>query len=63
METPYEYLPVLNRALPGSGEDLLVITEAYVKARYGLVPDTPEELRRIRDCWERERERGLARQE
>ncbi len=56
-ETPYEYLPTVCRALPGSEEDVLVITEAYVNARYGLVPDTTEELQRIWDCWERVRER------
>ncbi len=54
-QTPYEYLQVLYRALPGSEEDVEVITEAYVNAHYGQVPDTREELQRIRACWERVR--------
>lgn len=58
-QTPYEYLPVLCKALPGSTEDVRVITEAYVNARYGLVPDTPEELQRIRDCWQRVRQQEV----
>jgi hypothetical protein len=52
-ETPYEYLQTLHTAFPGSNEDLNVITDAYVNAHYGQVPDGREELQRIRDCWER----------
>lgn len=61
-QTPYEYLQVLCEALPNSQEDVTVITEAYVSARYGQVPDTREELQRIRDCWERIRARGVEHQ-
>jgi hypothetical protein len=57
-QTPYEYLSTLYQALPGSEGDVQVITEAYVNAHYGQVPDTREELQRIRDCWERVRGRG-----
>jgi hypothetical protein len=57
-QTPYEYLPILHRALPGSKEEVAVITEAYVNSHYGQVPDTREELQRIRDCWDRVRTRG-----
>lgn len=58
-QTPYEYLQTLNKALPGSKEDLEVITDAYVNAHYGQVPDSREELQRIRDCWERVRSEGI----
>jgi hypothetical protein len=54
-ETPYEYLATLRRALPGSEAEVRIITEAYVNAHYGQVPDTREELERIRACWERVR--------
>jgi hypothetical protein len=57
-QTPYEYLGTLYEALPGSEEEVRVITEAYVNAHYGEVPDTREELQRIRDCWQRVRERA-----
>jgi hypothetical protein len=60
-ETPYEYLATLRRALPGHEADVTIITEAYVNAHYGQVPDTREELERIRACWKRIRtgERAL----
>jgi hypothetical protein len=57
-QTPYEYLGTLREALPGSEEDVTVITEAYIQAHYGQLPDTLEELQRIRACWERVRTRG-----
>jgi hypothetical protein len=54
-QTPYEYLVVLCEAWPDSQGDLCVITDAYVNAHYGQVPDSREELARIRACWERVR--------
>lgn len=60
-QTPYEYLVTLRRALPSSEADATVITEAYVNAHYGQVPDSAEELQRIRDCWERMRSTERAR--
>lgn len=60
-QTPYDYLPVLHKALPSSKEEVVVITEAYVNSHYGQVPDTREELQRIRDCWDRVRTRDAKR--
>ncbi len=57
-QTPYEYLPILHKVWPGSKDDVAVITEAYVNSHYGQVPDTREELQRIRDCWDRVRTRN-----
>ena len=56
-QTPYEYLTTLHQAFPSSEEEFTIITEAYVNAHYGEVPDSQEELQRIRDCWERARSR------
>jgi hypothetical protein len=58
-QTPYEYLQTLCKAWPGSQEDLEVITDAYINAHYGQVPDTRQELQRIRDCWERVRSQEI----
>lgn len=55
-QTPYEYLPQLDRALPGCAEEVRTITQAYVLAHYGQVPDRPEELERVRRAWRRVRE-------
>ena len=60
-QTPYEYLETLYQALPGCEEDVTVITEAYVLAHYGQVPESPEELQRIRGRWERVRAREAER--
>lgn len=60
-QTPYEYLETLHEALPGSEADVAVITEAYVNAHYGQVPDDREALRQIRECWERVQARGVDR--
>ena len=62
-QTPYEYLASLRQAFPSSEADATIITEAYVNAHYGQVPDSQEELQRIRDCWERIRSTGRARSE
>jgi hypothetical protein len=58
-QTPYEYLRILRRALPGRQDEVLAITEAYVAAHYGQVPDTREELQRLRECWQRIRAEGI----
>jgi hypothetical protein len=57
-QTPYEYLATLRKALPGVEDDVQLITEAYVNAHYGQVPDNPDDLQRIRECWERVRGQG-----
>jgi hypothetical protein len=57
-QTPYEYLAVLNEAWPESAADVALITDAYVSAHYGQVPDSREELQRIRESWERVRARA-----
>lgn len=60
-QTPYEYLAVLGEALPGNREDARVITEAYVNAHYGQVPDSGVEMEHIHACWERIRAQGIKR--
>lgn len=52
-ETPYEYLPTLAKAFPGSDADVARITEAYVGVHYGELPERPEELAAIQAAWER----------
>jgi len=54
-QTPYEYLVTLRQALPGGEAETSLITNAYVNAHYGKLPDTAEELQQIRDAWHRVR--------
>ncbi len=50
--TPYEYRRILYRAFAGGENAVDEITEAYVRAHYGQVPDAPEELRRLLRHWQ-----------
>jgi hypothetical protein len=58
-QTPFEYLETLYEALPGNETDAKSITDAYVNAHYGQVPDNREELQQLRECWDRIRARGV----
>jgi hypothetical protein len=50
-QTPLEYLPVLISILPQYQDNLIRITEAYLKVRYGELAETEEEVRTIEDAW------------
>ena len=52
-ETPYEYLPTLSRVWPDFGPEARLITESYIRVRYGELPETAAELEQIRDAWRR----------
>ncbi len=52
-ETPYEYLPTLERSFPGHHDDLVRITEAYVAVHYGEAAEGAEELEAVRAAWQR----------
>lgn len=52
-QTPYEFLQALTPAFPELASELQAITEAYVRSHYGELPETEEELQKIRSCWER----------
>jgi hypothetical protein len=54
-QTPFDYLPRLGEAYPAVDADVRLITDAYVAAHYGQVPDTDEALAEIRAAWERVR--------
>lgn len=53
VETPYEYLPTLSQVWPEHASESRLITEAFVLVRYGEVPETKEELDRIKQAWAR----------
>ena len=54
--TPYEHLPELRRAFPGCEAQIAQITDAYIAAHYGQVPETRAALQGIRASWEHVRE-------
>ncbi len=55
-ETPYEYLTTLAQAWPENTTDSQLITQAYVKVRYGELPETPEELEKLEAAWKQLKE-------
>jgi hypothetical protein len=50
-ETPYEYLNTLALAWPDGQEESRLITEAFVRVRYGEVPETHDELAELEAAW------------
>jgi hypothetical protein len=52
-QTPLEYLPDLERALPEAGDDPAGVTAVYNQARYGASPPRPDDLALAREAWER----------
>ncbi len=52
-ETPYEYLTTLTTAWPDNVAETTLITQAYVKIRYGELPESPAELAEIQAAWKR----------
>lgn len=49
---PDRYLPILERAFPGSEPQLERLTSAYMRVHYGEVPATSEELQALRADYE-----------
>jgi Domain of unknown function (DUF4129) len=49
--TPLEFLPDLENLFPGLKGDLVMITEAYLRVRYGDMPETKEEVESIELAW------------
>jgi hypothetical protein len=51
--TPLEFLPVLELAMPGLSAELGLITQAYVRVRYGEIPETQAEIESLKEAWVR----------
>ncbi|MAU00090.1 MAG: hypothetical protein CL608_23360 [Anaerolineaceae bacterium] len=50
-ETPYEFLKTLAKVWPENRRETQLITTAYVKIRYGELPETEKELQDIKNAW------------
>ncbi|HWQ85006.1 MAG TPA: DUF4129 domain-containing protein [Anaerolineales bacterium] len=51
--TPLEYLPSTQHLLPGVEADLDTITQAYVRVRYGELPESAGEITEVEHAWQR----------
>jgi hypothetical protein len=56
-ETPYEYLETLAKAWPDHRDETELVTEAYIRVRYGEIPESKEEMDSIVVAWEKLQER------
>ncbi len=52
-QTPLEFENTLRELFSGCREDITSITSAYIKVRYGELPETKQELAVLQDAWKR----------
>lgn len=57
-QTPLEFLPALEGLFPGWEGELNLITHAYLRVRYGELPESRQELDEVEAVWARLRARG-----
>lgn len=50
--TPSEFLPALTALFPQQQTDLEVITQSYLRVRYGLLPENNAEVQSVLDAWQ-----------
>ena len=51
--TPREFLSVLEHHFPSLQTELTLITDSYVRVRYGEFPETHEEIEEVEEAWSR----------
>lgn len=52
-ETPYEYVATLANVWPDNYDDIWRVTQAYIRVRYGEIPETKEAYEQISAAWHR----------
>ena len=52
-QTPLEFLPELGELFTDLNSDLEVITDAYIKIRYGNYPENQDEVEAVESSWQR----------
>lgn len=56
--TPLEFQPVLEDLLPDGMDQVQIITAAYLRVRYGEIPETEQEISQVETAWEHLRQVG-----
>jgi hypothetical protein len=56
--TPLEFLPDLQAIFPALAAETAAITQAYLRVRYGQLPERREEVEEVEEAWERLNEVG-----
>jgi hypothetical protein len=57
-DTPLEFMGTLERIFPASRVELATITHAYLRVRYGELPETRMQVDEVESAWEFVRKRG-----
>lgn len=57
-DTPLEFMETLERIFPNSQEELATITHAYLRVRYGELPEKRGQIEEVESAWELVRKRG-----
>ena len=57
-KTPLEFLPNLEVLFPAYKSELEMITDAYLRVRYGALPEADEEVEIIETAWQQVSLRG-----
>jgi hypothetical protein len=50
-DTPLEFLPSLGKLFPSLSDELVLITQAYIRVRYGEFPETLQEVESVEAAW------------
>lgn len=57
-QTPLEFMVTLHGLFPNHGDDLVEVTGAYVRVRYGELPELRSDLTRVEKAWKALKEKG-----
>jgi hypothetical protein len=57
-QTPLEFLPELEVLFQPLCEEVRLITQAYIRVRYGQLPETSTEVREVEAAWKRVKAHG-----
>jgi hypothetical protein len=49
--TPHEYLPTLIELFPSNQNEVDLITQSYVRVRYGQYPESQREINNVENAW------------
>jgi hypothetical protein len=50
-KTPLEFVPVAANALEGQADRVMMLTNAYLKVRYGGLPENEDEVKQVEAAW------------
>lgn len=60
-QTPLEFVPSLENSIPGVDAELEIITNAYLKIRYGQLPEHLQEVEEVEIAWDKVSRSGKTR--